>query len=184
MDDVVDSRWLAPHLKAIKTLWLCDSSLECMNTSMFPTAINLQVMMLYGLNFCCRKQLAVAMQFLKKCPNLCELRISTDEFGSEDDKEDASRLLEDPDSCFGIHELKMLNTIKIKSNCSALQMLFIIMLLSKSPALERFIVKFWGMNAPEVRKIQRKLKCFPRASSNAHIVFTDNDSDSMGMEYW
>ncbi|XP_019149869.1 PREDICTED: F-box/LRR-repeat protein At4g14103-like [Ipomoea nil] len=152
MDDVVDSRWLAPHFKAIKTLWLCDSSLECMDTSMFPTAINLQVMMLYGLNFCCRKQLAVVMQFLKKCPNLCELRISTDEFGSEDDKEDASRLLEDPDSFFVIHELKMLNTIKIKSyRESTLELIFIIMFLSKSPALERFIVKFWGTNAPVVR---------------------------------
>nr|GMC92245.1 F-box/FBD/LRR-repeat protein At1g13570-like [Ipomoea batatas] len=28
MYDVVESRWLAPHLKAINTLWLCGSSLE------------------------------------------------------------------------------------------------------------------------------------------------------------
>ncbi|XP_019150393.1 PREDICTED: F-box/FBD/LRR-repeat protein At1g13570-like [Ipomoea nil] len=164
MNDVVDSRWLPPHLKTIKTLWLSGSSLEYMDASMFPTAINLQVMKLYGLNFWCRKQLAVAMQLLKKCSNLCELHILMAEFGY--DKEAASRLLEDPDSCFVIHELKMLKTIKIKSNCSTLQMLFIRMLLSKSPLLERFIVKFWGMNAAEVRKIQRKLECFPRASSN------------------
>jgi len=80
--------------------------------------------------------------------------------------------LEDPDI---IQELKMLNTIKIQSyHESAVKMLFIKMLLSKSPVLERFIVKFWGMNGPEVRKIQWKLECFPRASSNAHIVCTDN----------
>ncbi|XP_019153508.1 PREDICTED: F-box/FBD/LRR-repeat protein At1g13570-like [Ipomoea nil] len=169
---VIESRWLAPHLKLIKTLWLSGPSLMCMDASMFPSAINLQVMKLYGLNFGCPKQLAVVMQLLTKCPNLCELHILESEFGLKDDKEVASRLLEDPNSCFVSHELKILNTIKIESNCaSALQMLFIIMLLSKSPALERFILKFWGMNAPEVRKIQRKLECFPRASSNAHIVF-------------
>ncbi|XP_019150439.1 PREDICTED: uncharacterized protein LOC109147248 [Ipomoea nil] len=184
--DFGDSRWLALHLKAIKTLWLCGSSLECMRVSMFSTAINLRVLKLYGLHFGYWDQPLVFMQLLQKCPNLCELHIIADEFGSKDYKEAASRLLEDPDSCFVSNELKMLNTIKIESKCaSALQMLFIKMLLSKSPALERFVLKFWDMNALEVRKIQRKLECFPHASSNAHyIVFTDNDNDSMGMDYW
>ncbi|XP_019150022.1 PREDICTED: F-box/FBD/LRR-repeat protein At1g13570-like isoform X1 [Ipomoea nil] len=186
MYDVYASRWLTPHLKAIKTLRLCGSLLRYMDASMFPTAINLQVMKLHELNIDCREELAVAMQLLKRCPNLCELHILAQEFGSKDYKEAASRLLEDPDSCFVSNELRMLNTIKIESKCaSALQMLFIKMLLSKSPALERFVLKFWDMNALEVRKIQRKLECFPRASSNAHyIVFTDNDNDSMGMDYW
>jgi len=50
-----------------------------MDASIFPTAINLQVMKLYGLNVGRREQLAVAMQLLKKCPNLCELHILVDE---------------------------------------------------------------------------------------------------------
>ncbi|XP_019159762.1 PREDICTED: F-box/FBD/LRR-repeat protein At1g13570-like isoform X2 [Ipomoea nil] len=76
---VVDSRWLAPHLKSIKTLWLCDSSLRSMDVSVFPTAINLQVMKLYQLNFGIRKHLVIVMQLLQKCPNLCELRIIANE---------------------------------------------------------------------------------------------------------
>ncbi|XP_031122586.1 putative F-box protein At3g58860 isoform X3 [Ipomoea triloba] len=168
----VDSRWLAPHMKAIKTLWLSDSSLWGMDVSAFPTAINLQVMKLYELNFGLRKHLVVAMQLLQKCPNLCELRIIANELGWKDDKEAASRLLEDLNGGFVIQELKMLNTIKIESfRESAFEMLFMKMLLSKSPALERVvIVNSWGTNASRVRKIQRKLECFPRASPNAQIV--------------
>ncbi|XP_019149911.1 PREDICTED: F-box/FBD/LRR-repeat protein At1g13570-like [Ipomoea nil] len=178
MDDVVDSRWLAPHLKAIKTLWLCGTSLRYMDVSMFSTAINLQVMKLYELSFGCGKQLTVAMQLLQKCPNLCELGIMVEDEQSAcgDDKEVASRLLEDPDGCFVIQELKMLNTIKIESfRESALIMLFMKMLLSKSPALERVVIlKPWDMNDSEVSKILRKLECFPRASPNAQIVCTGN----------
>ncbi|XP_019171957.1 PREDICTED: F-box/FBD/LRR-repeat protein At1g13570-like isoform X2 [Ipomoea nil] len=171
--DVVESRWLAPHLKAIKTLWLCGSSLRYMDVSMFPTATNLQVIKLYGLRFGCGKQLTVAMQLLQKCPNLCELGIMVmDEQSWGDDKEVASRLLEDPDGCFVIQELKMLNTIKIESfHESALIMLFMKMLLSKSPALERVVIlKPWDMNDSEVSEILRKLECFPRASPKAQIV--------------
>ncbi|XP_019159771.1 PREDICTED: F-box/FBD/LRR-repeat protein At1g13570-like [Ipomoea nil] len=169
--DGVESRWLAPHLKAIKTLWLCGFSLSGMDVSVFPTAINLQVMKLYQLSFGFWKHCVVAMQLLQKCPNLCELRIIAIKSRGKDDKE-ASRLLEDPDSGFVIQELKMLKTIKIELFSDfALEMLFMKMLLSKSPALERVvIVKFCGMNASEVRKIQRELECFPRASPNAQIV--------------
>ncbi|XP_031121727.1 uncharacterized protein LOC116024856 [Ipomoea triloba] len=185
MCDVGESRWLAPHLKAIKTLWLCGSSLMRMDVSVFPTAIDLQVMKLYELNFGCQKQLSVAMQLLKKCPNLCELRIIADEFRGKDDQEAASRLLEDPDSGFVIQELKMLNTIKIESFSEfALEMLFMKMLLAKSPVLERVvIVKDWHMNASEERKVQRKLECFPRASPNAQIIFTGNYYASMSDDW-
>ncbi|XP_031123456.1 uncharacterized protein LOC116026141 [Ipomoea triloba] len=172
----VSARWLAPHLKAIKTLWLCGSSLRYMDVSMFPTAINLQVMKLYELSFCCGKQITVAMQLLQKCPNLCELGFMVDEESNRwvDDKEVASRLLEDPDGCFLIQELKMLNTIKIESfRESALIMPFMKMLLSKSPALKRVVIlKPWDMNDSEVSKILRELECFPRASPNAQIVCT------------
>ncbi|XP_031123026.1 F-box/FBD/LRR-repeat protein At1g13570-like [Ipomoea triloba] len=176
----VKSRWLAPHLKVIKTLWLCGSSLWHMDVSVFPTAINLQVMKLYDLDFGCRKQLAVALQLLQKCLNLCELHIIAYKSCWKDDKEDASRLLEEPNSGFVIQELKMLNTIKIESFREfSLEMLFMKMLLSKSPALERVvIVKSWGMNASEV-KIQRKLECFPRASPNAQIFYAGNYHTSM-----
>ncbi|XP_031121626.1 F-box/FBD/LRR-repeat protein At1g13570-like isoform X2 [Ipomoea triloba] len=173
---VVESRWLTPHLKAIKTLWLCGASLRYMDVSMFPTAINLQVMKLYELSFGCGKQLTVAMQLLQKCPNLCELGIMVEEESWGDDKEVASKLLEDPDGCFVIQELKMLNTIKIESfRESALIMLFMKMLLSKSPTLERVVIlKHWDMNVFEMSKILRKLECFPRASPNAQIVCMGN----------
>ncbi|XP_031121498.1 F-box/FBD/LRR-repeat protein At1g13570-like [Ipomoea triloba] len=179
IDDYFDSRWLAPHLKAIKTLWLCGSSLSCMRVSMFPTAINLQVLKLYELDFRCRKQLIISMQLLQKCPNLCELWIMAYEFCRKDDQEAASRLLEDQNGCSFIQELHMLNTIKIEafSDQSAVEMLFVKMLLSKSPALERVvIVESLRKNASEVvRKIQGKLECFPCASPNAQIVCTSND---------
>ncbi|XP_031123603.1 uncharacterized protein LOC116026258 [Ipomoea triloba] len=176
IDDYFYSRWLAPHLKAIKTLWLCGSSLSCMRVSMFPTAINLRVLKLYELDFRCRKQLIISMQLLQKCPNLCELWIMAYEFCGKDDQEAASRLLEDQNSCLFIQELHMLNTIKIEAfiDQSALEMLFVKTLLSKSPALERVvIVESLRKNASEVlRKIQGKLECFPRASPNAQIVCT------------
>ncbi|XP_031122585.1 F-box/FBD/LRR-repeat protein At1g13570-like isoform X2 [Ipomoea triloba] len=153
MYDVVDSRWLAPHMKAIKTLWLSDSSLWGMDVSVFPTAINLQVMKLYELNCSVRKHLFVAMQLLQKCPNLCELHISANAteyiFGYhcwKDEEEAASRLLEDPNDGFVIQDLKMLNTIKIESfkiesfSESAFETLFMKILLSKSPTLERVVI--------------------------------------------
>ncbi|XP_031123435.1 F-box/LRR-repeat protein At1g55660-like [Ipomoea triloba] len=189
MGDVVESRWLAPHLKAIKTLWLCGYSLKCMNVSMFSTAINLRVLKLYELDFGCRRQLIVSMVLLQKCPNLCELRIMAHKLGWKDDmtmNDAALRLLEDRNSCLYSQELHMLNTIKIEafSHQSALEMLFMKTLLLKSPALERVvIVKSWRMNASEVRKIQRKLECFPRASPNAQIVCTGNDYARMSKDW-
>ncbi|XP_031121044.1 F-box/FBD/LRR-repeat protein At1g13570-like [Ipomoea triloba] len=89
---VVESRWLTQHLKAIKTLWLCGSLLRYMDVSMFPTAINLQVIKLYKLSFGCGKQLTITMQLLQKCPNLCELGIMVEEESNSwgDDKEVAS----------------------------------------------------------------------------------------------
>ncbi|XP_031121014.1 F-box/FBD/LRR-repeat protein At1g13570-like [Ipomoea triloba] len=139
--EFVHSRWLVPHFKAIKTLWLCGSSLECMRVSMFPTAINLRVLKLYELKFGYhRKQLISSMQLLQKCPNLCELQILGDELGSEDDNE--MNDLEDRNGRLFIQELHMLNTIKIEdfSDESALGMLYMKTLLSKYPALERVVI--------------------------------------------
>ncbi|XP_019150421.1 PREDICTED: F-box/FBD/LRR-repeat protein At1g13570-like [Ipomoea nil] len=181
------TRWLAPHLKTIKSLWLCGSSLSCMDASTFPIAINLQVMKLYDLNFGCWKQLAFVMQLLTKCPNLCELHVMVNKGWEDDDKKAASRLLEDPDGCLAIQELKiqMLNTIQIESfNGSAFEMFFMKLLLSKFPALERVVImKRWDMNASKVRKIQRKLECFPRVSPNAQIVCPDNYYEPMHKDW-
>ncbi|XP_019150438.1 PREDICTED: uncharacterized protein LOC109147247 [Ipomoea nil] len=172
---LVDSRWLAPHLKAIKTLWLCGLSLAFMRVSMFPTAINLRVLKLYGLHFDYWDHLLVFMQLLQKCPNLCELQILAVEFRGEDDNKlnDAASRHE-----LFIQELQMLNTIKIEafSDKSALEMLFMKTLLSKSRVLERVVIlKSWHhMIYSGVRKLQRKLECFPRASPNAQIVCDGN----------
>ncbi|XP_031121016.1 F-box/FBD/LRR-repeat protein At1g13570-like [Ipomoea triloba] len=112
--DVVESRWLAPHLKAIKSLWLCGSSLLYVDASLFANAINLQVLGLDYLSFGCGKQLTVVMQLLQKCPNLYELGIMADPAVCKCDEESTSRLLEDLDGCFIVKDLKMLNTIKIE----------------------------------------------------------------------
>ncbi|XP_019149955.1 PREDICTED: F-box/FBD/LRR-repeat protein At1g13570-like [Ipomoea nil] len=180
---VLESRWLALHLKVIKTLGLCGTLVLCMDVSMFPTSLNLQVMKLYEISFGCGRQLTGVMQLLTKCPNLCELHIIADKGWEDDDKEAASRLLEDPDGCLVIQELKMqmLNTIQIESfNGSAFEMFFMKLLLSKFPELERAVIwKRWGMNASKVRKIQRKLERFPRASPNAQIVCMDNYYEPM-----
>ncbi|XP_019174285.1 PREDICTED: uncharacterized protein LOC109169853 [Ipomoea nil] len=54
--------------------------------------------------------------------------------------EAASRLLKDPESCIISQDLKMLKTIKIDMYCgSTVEMLFVKMLLSKSPILERVV---------------------------------------------
>ncbi|XP_019151743.1 PREDICTED: uncharacterized protein LOC109148384 [Ipomoea nil] len=147
-----------------------------MRVSMFPTSINLRVLKLYGLHFGYWDQPLVFMQLLQKCPNLCELQIMADEYDNELN-DAASRCLKGRNGCLFIQELQMLNKVKIEafSDQSALEMLFMKTLLLKSPALERVvIVKSCSINASEVRKIQRKLQCFPRASPKAQIVCAGN----------
>ncbi|XP_031120910.1 F-box/FBD/LRR-repeat protein At1g13570-like [Ipomoea triloba] len=154
MHDVVESRWLTPHLKAIKVLGLCGSSLP----------------------------LTIVMQLLQKCPNLCELGIIADEAACRPDKEVASRRLEDPDGCFIVQELKMLNTIRIESfSGSAFEMLFVKMLLSKSPALEKVVIMEFGhIDTSIAFKSLRELLCFPRASPKAQIVCMEHDGSMLG----
>ncbi|XP_031123073.1 F-box/FBD/LRR-repeat protein At1g13570-like isoform X2 [Ipomoea triloba] len=174
---VFESRWLKFHLKAIKTLCLSGLLLSrkpvAAAVPTFPTALNLQVMKLYELSFGCGKQLTVAMQLIKKCPNLCELGIMAEKSSWRDDKEAASRLrvLEDPDGCFNIQDLTKLNTIKFECHSgSTLEMLFLKTLLSKSPQLEKvFIQKGSTMECD----ISRELLCFPHASPKAQLVFKE-----------
>ncbi|XP_031122492.1 uncharacterized protein LOC116025412 [Ipomoea triloba] len=175
MRDVVESRWLAPHLKAIKSLWLCGSSLLYVDASLFATAINLQVLGLYYLSLGCGKQLTAAMKLLQKYPNLCELGIDQDL--CKRDEEAALRLLEDTDGCFIVQDLKMLNTIKIESfRGSTVEMLFVKMLLSKSPALEKVILMVMESRDIDTRELLR----FPRASPKAKIICMEHDGSMFG----
>ncbi|XP_019149956.1 PREDICTED: F-box/FBD/LRR-repeat protein At1g13570-like [Ipomoea nil] len=179
---VVESRWLTPHLKAIKALWLCGSSLRYMDASLFATAINLQVLRLYDLSFACGKELTVVMQLLQKCPNLCELGITANEAVCDRDIEAASRLLEDPDGCFIVQDLKMLNTIKIESfRGFTVETLFVKMLLSKSPALEEVVImECVDIDTSIAVKSLRELLRFPRASPKAQIVCMEHVYSMMG----
>ncbi|XP_031123517.1 uncharacterized protein LOC116026187 [Ipomoea triloba] len=185
MNNVVESRWLTPHLKAIKALWLCGSSLLYMDASLFATAINLQVLGLYELHFGCGKQLTAAMQLLQKCPNLCELGTTPYQEGSKLDKEAASRLFEDPNGCFIVQDLTMLNTIKIDSFWgSTTEMLFVKMLLSKSRALEKIVImESSDIDTSIAVKSLRELLRFPRASTKAQIVCLENDDDDDASMY-
>ncbi|XP_031120903.1 F-box/FBD/LRR-repeat protein At1g13570-like [Ipomoea triloba] len=180
--DVVESRWLAPHLKAIKSLWLCGSSLLYVDASLFATTINLQVLGLYELRFSCAKQLTTAMQLLQKCPNVCELGIRAYQEVSKFDDEATSRLLKDPDGCFIVQDLKMLNTIKIESfRGSTVEILFVKMLLSKSPALEKVVImESCFIDTSVAVKSLRELLRFPRASLKAQIVCMEHKGAMSG----
>ncbi|XP_031122490.1 F-box/FBD/LRR-repeat protein At1g13570-like [Ipomoea triloba] len=150
--------------------------------SLFATAINLQVLGLYELRFRCAKQLTTAMQLLQKCPNVCELGITTYQEVSKFDEEAASRLLEDPDGCFIIQDLKMLNTIKIESfRGSTVEILFVKMLLSKSPALEKVVImESCFIDTSVAVKSLRELLRFPRASPKAQIVCMEHKGAMSG----
>ncbi|XP_031120906.1 F-box/FBD/LRR-repeat protein At1g13570-like [Ipomoea triloba] len=150
------------------------------DASLFATAINLQVLGLYELRFGSAKQLTAAMQLLQKCPNLCELGITAyqvDKFHEEA----ASRLLEDPDGCFIVQDLKMLNTIKIESfRGFTVEILFVKMLLSKSPALEKVVImESCFIDTSVAIKSLRELR-FPRASPNAQIVCMEHKGAMSG----
>ncbi|XP_019188343.1 PREDICTED: F-box/FBD/LRR-repeat protein At1g13570-like [Ipomoea nil] len=170
-------RWFAFHLKAIKTLclghFLLFFKLEdfVLAPLMFPTAINLQVIKLYSLNFAREKQFTVALQLLKNSPNLCELEIiasySTYLF-------DDTRLPEDHGYIID-QDLKMLHTLKIESfRGSKVQMYFVKMLLSKCPALEKVVIQGSDdLNPSAALKISKELLRFPRASPKAQVVYMD-----------
>ncbi|XP_031120821.1 F-box/FBD/LRR-repeat protein At1g13570-like [Ipomoea triloba] len=171
---VVEYRCFRLHLKGIKTLCLSGVLLLCKDVAgalyMYPIAINLQVMKLHDLSFGCGKQLTVAMQLLQKFPNLCELDIIAKQSSSTDDKHAASRLLNDPDRCFINKDLRMLKTVKIVSfSGSELEILFVKMLLSKSPSLENVVIQETEKIKSSMKTL-RKLLSFPRASPKAQLV--------------
>ncbi|XP_019176009.1 PREDICTED: F-box/FBD/LRR-repeat protein At1g13570-like [Ipomoea nil] len=200
----VEWRWFALHLKAIKVLCIDGDFLyylKDVEVASFPTAINLQVIKLYSLEFAIEKELEVVLQLLQKSPNLCELEItgaySDDDIEDEQMEDDdieaerieaarlkaarieaASRLLKDPESCIISQDLKMLKTIEIGMFCgSTIEMLFVKMLLSKSPILEKVVITeaFYIKDGCMVIKFLRELLCFPRASPKAQIVIKGKD---------
>ncbi|XP_019150474.1 PREDICTED: F-box/FBD/LRR-repeat protein At1g13570-like isoform X2 [Ipomoea nil] len=149
---------------------------EDVEVASFPTAINLQVIKLYSLKFANEKQLKGVLQLLQKSPNLCELDITG--ICSDGDIQAASTLLKDRESCIINQDLKMLKTIKIKLFCgSTIEMLFVKMLLSKSPILERVVIteSDYIKDGYTVIKFLRELLCFPRASPKAKIVIKGKD---------
>ncbi|XP_019175996.1 PREDICTED: F-box/FBD/LRR-repeat protein At1g13570-like [Ipomoea nil] len=196
---LVEWRWFALHLKAIKALCIDGNVvlyLKDVEVASFPTAINLQVIKLYSLEFAVEKELEVVLQLLQKSPNLCELHFTGAYL--DDDIEDehmeaerleaarlkaarieaASRLLKDPESCIISQDLKMLKTIEIGMFCgSTIEMLFVKMLLSKSPILERVVITeaYHIKDGCTVIKFLRELLCFPRASPKAQIVIKGKD---------
>ncbi|XP_031122005.1 F-box/FBD/LRR-repeat protein At1g13570-like [Ipomoea triloba] len=182
-----ESSWFALHLRAIKVLCMVGGLFLNWRDAVvasFPTAINLQVLKLHSFEFASEKHLKGVLQLLQKSPNLCELEITGyDEIEEDDDMEDdfmedndieaASRLLKDPESCIINQDLKVLKTIKIKLFCrSPVEMLFMKMLLSKSPILERVVITEYRYikDGCTVIKFLRELQCFPRASPKAQIV--------------
>ncbi|XP_019150473.1 PREDICTED: F-box/FBD/LRR-repeat protein At1g13570-like isoform X1 [Ipomoea nil] len=164
---------------------------EDVEVASFPTAINLQVIKLYSLKFANEKQLKGVLQLLQKSPNLCELDITgtcsdddiEDEHREDNDIEDehleaASRLLKGPESCIINQNLKMLKIIKIELFCGfTIEMLFVKMLLSKSPILERVVIteSYYIKDSYTVIKFLKELVCFPRASPKAQIVIKGKD---------
>ncbi|XP_019176043.1 PREDICTED: F-box/FBD/LRR-repeat protein At1g13570-like [Ipomoea nil] len=183
---VVESRWFALHLKAIKVLCMEGRLLlnwEDVEVASFPTAINLQVIELHSFKFADEKQLMGILQLLQKSPNLCELAITGT--CSDDDIEAASTLLKDLESCIINQDLKMLKTIKIDLFCgSTIEMFFVKMLLSKSPILERVVIteSYFIKDGCTVIKFRRELLCFPRASPKAQIVIIKGKDYAQGLD--
>ncbi|XP_019188342.1 PREDICTED: F-box/FBD/LRR-repeat protein At1g13570-like [Ipomoea nil] len=165
-------QWFAFHLKAIKTLCLGPFSLGedfVLAAPMFPIAINLQVIKLYSLDFASEKQFTDALQLLKNSPNLCELEIIASYLVSDGIPEDCGCIID--------QDLKMFHTLKIEQFMgSKVQMFFVKMLLSKSPALEKVVIQgINNLNPSMTLKISRELLRFPRASPKAEVVYMDNN---------
>ncbi|XP_019150402.1 PREDICTED: F-box/FBD/LRR-repeat protein At1g13570-like [Ipomoea nil] len=180
-----ESRWFTRYLKTIKTLCLGAHFLPCKDaeiaTVTFPTTINLQVIELYDLSVSCGEQLAFVLKLLQNSPNLCQLKIGALNCQCSCDITTGTRLLEEPNSCIIKQHLKILNTIIIVGFSGfTLEMLFVKMLLSKSPTLERVVIMEHGDTdiedaSEDVNSWRKELLCFSHASPKAHLVCTEND---------
>ncbi|XP_019150446.1 PREDICTED: F-box/FBD/LRR-repeat protein At1g13570-like isoform X2 [Ipomoea nil] len=187
-----ESRWFTLYLRTIKTLCLIASLLPCKDaeiaTVTFPTAINLRVIELYDLSVACAEQLAFVLQLLQHSPNLCELKITALN-ACMCDITTGTRLLEDPNSCILKQDLKILNTVMIEGFSGSIpEKLFVKMLLSKSPALERFLImEYVDIDTSEaefssyISESLKELLRFPRASPKAQIVCVEHDDTVIGL---
>jgi len=82
--------------------------------------------------------------------------------------------LECPKGDIANQDLILLNTIKIESfGGSTLELLFVKMLLSRSPTLETIIIQEHYDNDAMAVEIHRELLRFPRASPKAQIICMD-----------
>ncbi|XP_019150026.1 PREDICTED: F-box/FBD/LRR-repeat protein At1g13570-like [Ipomoea nil] len=180
-----ESRWFTRCLKTIKTLILGARFLLCKDaeiaTVTFPTAINLQVIELYDLSVSCAAQFAFVLQLLQNSPNLCQLKIMALDCLCSCDLTMGTRLLEEQYSCIIKQDLKILNTIIIVGFSGVtLEMLFVKMLLSKSPTLERVAIMEYvdtdiEDTSEDVNSWRKELLCFPRASPEAQLVCGEID---------
>ncbi|XP_031117014.1 F-box/FBD/LRR-repeat protein At1g13570-like [Ipomoea triloba] len=172
-----ESRCFTRYLQIITTLSLSANLLPvpCKNAEIarvtLPTAINLKTIDLYELNVSCPEQLAFALQLVQNSPTLCALRILAFNSLCCCDITMGTRLMEDPNSCIIKQDLKILDTIMISGlGGSTLEMLFVKMLLSKSPALKILnIMVCADDNSEDVNSHLRELLLFPRASPKAQI---------------
>ncbi|CAH9124088.1 unnamed protein product [Cuscuta epithymum] len=179
--DKVQTKWIMPHLTSIQSLtfsitklW-CEDVAECIPT--FPTAINLDVINLYGFDSTCEKCVAFVMTLIKKSPNLRQLHISGalegvfDDWGTERETAEDSKVLEGAKDYMANLNLNMLENVKLNwFGGNLVEMYFVKALLLGSPALDKVVIQLRGRHIDQY-KLQNQLLKLPRASEKAQIVF-------------
>ncbi|CAH9096282.1 unnamed protein product [Cuscuta epithymum] len=142
-------------------------------------APSLEIIKVRGINFACKKDTNLAIQFLQKCPKLMDLRIDgASPYVHLTSSEDViPSVLEDSiNGGFIIDkDLVMLKTVMIQPFHGFKQeMHYVRTILLKSPVLEELVIMgSCNVNASMSLMITRELMSFPRASPKARIVFME-----------
>ncbi|CAH9096280.1 unnamed protein product [Cuscuta epithymum] len=181
----VTDEWgcFALHQTQIQTLLLSTDPLwlksDAITSPVFPVAPSLEIIKVRGINFACKKDTNLAIQFLQKCPKLMDLRIDgASPYVHLTSSEDViPSVLEDSiNGGFIIDkDLVMLKTVMIQPFHGFKQeMHYVRTILLKSPVLEELVIMgSCNVNASMSLMITRELMSFPRASPKARIVFME-----------
>ncbi|CAH9124149.1 unnamed protein product [Cuscuta epithymum] len=178
-ENLTDSRWFVLHFTVISTLHLQADLLWHMPDAVaavtFPSATNLEVFVINNVDFIYTKHFTFVIELIQKCPKLCELRIETGNYYGQGDyeEEDASRILEYPNSFVIKKELQLLKTVKMSVfHGYRLEVLFVKTILFNSPALEELVIT----KAPHGQvalEIPVEILCSPRSSPKAQVLFLE-----------
>ncbi|CAH9082564.1 unnamed protein product [Cuscuta epithymum] len=178
---VAEWKWFELHFRVIKTLrfgaftFLYNTDATINIQERLPIATNLQVIELRFFRFADANCVNLVIQLLRKCPKLRELEMFILKHQSHLHGEADPTILRDMDSWFSDLDLGELRTVKMKSfDGSTQEMLFIKLILSKSPSLEEVLItESDRIDASVALKAPREMISYPRASPKAKVIFCD-----------